>query len=46
MLNSMAEYNPSFGIVVMIDSMTVPASKDQYYYFCTICLSPPANYYK
>jgi hypothetical protein len=45
-LNAMAEYNSSFGIVASIDLIRVSPSRDNYYYFCTLCLSPPANYYK
>jgi len=41
----MAEYNPFFGIYVDIDKVSVPITKDPYYYFVTVCLSPPANYY-
>jgi hypothetical protein len=42
----MAEYNPSFGIVVAVDMLSIPAVKRNHYYFCTLCLSPPATHYK
>jgi hypothetical protein len=42
----MAEYNPSFGIVFAVDMFNIPTSKINYYYFCSICLAPPAQYYK
>lgn len=42
----MAEYNPSFGIVFAVDMLSIPSSKTNYYYFCSLCLSPPAQYYK
>jgi hypothetical protein len=45
LLSSMAEYNPTFGIVVSVDMISVPSSKTNYYYFCSLCLSPPAAYY-
>jgi len=41
----MAEYNPTFGIVVSVDMISVPSTKVNYYYFCSLCLSPPAAYY-
>ena len=46
MLRSMAEYNSSFGVVVSVDMVSVAPSKDSYYYFCTVCICPPATYYK
>lgn len=30
----------------MIDKLTLPKTESFYYYFITICLCPPANYYK
>jgi hypothetical protein len=42
----MGEYNPSFGIIVMPDIINVPPSSTIYYYYCTVCMSPPATYYK
>jgi hypothetical protein len=45
-LRNMAEYNPSFGIVVAVDMISIPSTKTRYYYFCSVCLSPPASYYK
>ncbi len=42
----MAEYNPNFGIIFAIDMLVIPSSKTNYYYFCSLCLSPPATYYK
>ena len=43
---SMGEYNPSLGVTVGIDIMRVPHTNLNYYYFCTVCLSPPAYYYQ
>lgn len=45
-LRNLAEYNPSFGIIFAVDMFTIPSSKVNYYYFCSVCLSPPASYYK
>jgi hypothetical protein len=42
----MAEYTPSFGLVFAIDAITLPADNSNYYYFCTVCLYPPADYYR
>lgn len=46
LLNSLAEYSPTFGIVVNVDLISIPLTTTNYYYFCTICLSPPAKYYR
>jgi hypothetical protein len=45
MLEAMAEYNSAFGIRVHIDSMQIPPGQNNYYYFSTVCLFPPAKYY-
>lgn len=45
-LSNMAEYNPNFGIIFAMDMVVIPSSKTNYYYFCSLCLSPPATYYK
>lgn len=42
----MAEYNPAFGVIVNVDVIRLPPTNANYYYFTSICLSPPANYYK
>ncbi len=42
----MAEYSPSFGMIVGVDMLSIPPNKLNYYYFCSLCLSPPASYYK
>lgn len=42
----MAEYLEEFGINFIIDKLYVPKTDLTYYYFITICASPPANYYK
>lgn len=45
-MGTMAEYNPAFGVVVGVDIMRVPSTNLNYYYFTSVCLSPPANYYR
>ena len=42
----MAEYSSTFGMIVGVDMLSIPATKSNYYYFCSLCLSPPATYYK
>jgi hypothetical protein len=42
----MAEYDPLFGVVIEIDNIIVPKTSDKYYYFLTLCICPPAEYYK
>lgn len=42
----MAEYQEYFGINFVVDKLVIPKTELAYYYFITICLSPPANYYK
>lgn len=44
-LEYMAEYKQSFGVNFSLDKLSVPKSEFNYYYFVTVCLSPPANYY-
>lgn len=44
-LDYMAEYNPFFGIYFSIDKITLPKDKQNYYYFMTVCMSPPGTYY-
>lgn len=45
-LKNMAEYSPSFGVIIGVDMLSIPTNKRNYYYFCSLCLSPPATYYK
>lgn len=45
-LKWMAEYQEYFGINFVIDRLSLPPTKQAYYYFITVCLCPPANYYK
>ena len=45
-LKWMAEYQEFFGVTFVIDRLILPESKDKFYYFFTICMSPPAGYYK
>lgn len=42
----MAEYQQYFGMNFVIDKLTIPKTELSYYYFITVCLSPPAKYYK
>lgn len=42
----MAEYQEYFGINFVIDKLFIPKTDVSYYYFITVCISPPANYYK
>ena len=42
----MAEYQEYFGINFVIDKLVVPETSQAYYYFITVCMCPPANYYK
>lgn len=44
-LDYMAEYNPFFGIYFAIDKIILPKDKQNYFYFMTVCMSPPGNYY-
>lgn len=44
-LDYMAEYNPFFGVCFTIDKLVLPRDKQNYYYFMTVCLSPPGEYY-
>jgi len=44
-LDYMAEYNPFFGIYLTIDKLILPKDKQNYYYFMTVCISPPGDYY-
>jgi len=44
-LEYMAEYNQFFGIYFSVDKLTIPDPNQNYYYFMTVCLSPPAKYY-
>ena len=42
----MAEYSPTFGAVLGIDLLSLPTDEaNNYYYFCTVCLYPPATFY-
>lgn len=44
-LDYMAEYNPFFGVYLSIDKIILPKEKQNFYYFMTVCISPPGNYY-
>ena len=42
----MAEYNEYFGLSLVIDKLILPKTSQKYYYYITICLVPPGNFYK
>lgn len=44
-LDYMAEYQPFFGVYLSIDKITLPKDKVNYYYFMSVTVSPPGNYY-
>lgn len=44
-LDYMAEYNPFFGVYLTIDKLILPKDRQNYYYFMTVCISPPGDYY-
>lgn len=45
-LNWMAEYNDFFGLSISVDELIVPQTNIKYYYFLTLCLVPPGNFYR
>ena len=42
----MAEYQEYFGVNFVIDKLVLPPTKETFYYFITVCMCPPALYYK